>query len=177
MMAPEVYFLRYAFACTESKVHCGKIKREEFENLMDSFIRGNPVERSVLERVYPDAAEGIKESAKIIGKSMWDLESIAHYFLIRHNEIINQGLYGYGEYPETQKEFCRVRKAEVVRKDEGILVVKFLDTKQEGIVINLILKNIEKGEYVNVHQRYACELLSRDSIAEKYRGSRKEVNT
>lgn len=166
MIEPEVYFLKYAFPCMEWKVQRGQITKEEFEKCENAALNNKKLPREFLEKNYPNPIIVMSDISKNIGKKIWDLETVAQYFLIQHNKIIDGKKYGYGIMPSLD-ELCKVYKAKIVKFVEldkrKMAIVSYHKNQKKRLVDVVLIKDIKIGNLVTIHQNYAVESLSRPS--------------
>ena len=151
-MEPEIYFLKYAYPC--SHILCAvrkEITKKEFNEMENAAINNIKLEREFLEKVYWRAFERINKLTKEMGKEKWDIEVIKEYFLIRHNDILDNS-----DYPESFKEMCKVFTGEVIRKtNDGEIIVKYKNNERK--VKTNYLPEIKIGDKVTIHWQYAIE--------------------
>ena len=159
---PEVLFLKYAFPCSFIILQRGEITQKEFDMLEDAAENNKIVSRKILERVYHKAFEKIKPIAKEMNKDYWDIEVIKEYFLVRHNKLIDQGMFDYERAPETLKKLCKIHKAKVIDVKDDVLVVEYSDgnKKSKRPVMNHFVKEAKVGDEVMIHYGYWIEVVA-----------------
>ena len=157
-MNPEVFFLKYAYPCSYILLQRKEISEEQLENLRQAAIKGLVIPKEKLEKIYFRAFEKITPIAKDLGKDKWDLEVLKEYFITRHNEVIDKGMYAYAKAPPVLKELCKVHKAKIIDKKDNILIVQYSQGKIRP-VNNELVPEAEIGETVTIHYGYAIELL------------------
>jgi|SRR3989344_2812854 len=155
-MKPEVFFLKYAFPCSFIIRQRGEITEKEFKMLEDAAINGKSLPRKLLEKVYFRAFEKIGKLADEMGKDKWDLSILKEYFLTRHNNLINDGMYSYAEAPEALKNLCKVHKAKVVGIKKDALIVEY-DGGKRRPVLKTLVPDANLGDTVTIHYGYAVE--------------------
>lgn len=154
-MTPEQYFLRYAFPCADSYLDRKKITKEHYQELENAFKNNTPIEREKLEKTFDYAFSKLKELAKGMKKDYWDIEVLREYFITYHNKCIDAGDEEYGKLPKTFKEFCKVKKCRLLKKEKGIFTVEL-----EGIekkVLGKMLPEAEEGDLIYIHRGVATE--------------------
>ena len=156
-MEAEVYFLRYAFPCSSTSMQRGEINQEQFDELREAAINNRVLPREKLERVYHRAFEIIGKLANELNRDKWDLEVIKEYFLKRHNEIIEEGMYDYKRVPASLRELCKVHRAEIVKINDNVLTVRYNGKKKK--VLSDLVRDVREGDMVNIHHGYAVEKL------------------
>jgi len=156
-MEAENYFLRYAFPCSFIVLERGEITEEEFQTLKEAAVNGRALEKSFLERVYFRAFQKIEKVAKELGKDKWNPEVLEHYFRVRHNQMIDEGMYSYKEAPQALKELCKIREGKVVRVEKGYAVVEYPGGKRP--VITELVPELNVGNQVVIHYGYVVEFL------------------
>ena len=153
--SPENCFLKYAFPCANTLLCNNQITKKEFKELQKDVLEGKTVHRERLLKLFPAAFRRISEVADKINKCVWDSEVIRHYFIDEHNEYIDRGEGNYKNFPKTFRNFCKVYKAEIVKKEGRFLSVKYNSMKRE--VLADLVPEAEKGDVVTIHQGYAVE--------------------
>ncbi|MFH1308016.1 MAG: hypothetical protein ABIH72_04145 [archaeon] len=156
-MNPEQYFFMYAFPCAYLKVELGQLSEEDYNELERQFKQGIIPTREELEKLFSSAFRRIKILAREMNKYYWDLDLIKKYWLEEHNKFIGDGEGTYKVMPESLKDLCRVHVAEIIKKKENLLVVKYGDS--ERVVFSDILKEVKVGDKVRIHFSYAVEKL------------------
>ena len=156
-MEAEVLFLKYAFPCAFIIRQRKEISDEEFNTLKDAAINNKVLQREFLEKIFFRAFERIKKVGEEMNKEMWDVEVIKEYFLVKHNEIINGGMYSYANSPESLKNLCKVHKAKVINIKEDILIVEY-NGKTRPVMKDFI-PDAQIGDTVTIHYGYAIEKL------------------
>ena len=157
-MKPEVLFLKYAFPCTFVIRQRGEITDEELKRLEEAAINNEVLPRMFLERVYFRAFERIDKLAHELGKERWDPAVIRDYFVHRHNDIIDKGMYSYAKAPESLKNLCKVHVATVKEVTGDVLVVEYGRGQRRPVSKDLIA-NVRAGDKVMIHYGYASEKL------------------
>ena len=157
MMEVESFFLKYAFPCSFILQQRGEISEEQFEELESAAAGNRPLPRELLEKIYHRAFERISKLALEMGRGKWDISVIKEYFIVRHNTLIEQGMYSYAEAPEKLKELCKVLEARVVRLDRNVAVVEYSGKKRP--VMTELVPELKEGDYVRIHYGYAVEKL------------------
>lgn len=156
-MQPEVLFLKYAFPCSFIIMQRNEITQEEFNMLENAAKHDKVIPREILERVYKRAFEKIKIVAKEMNKDHWDIEVIKEYFVKRHNDMIDKGMFDYGKAPATLKKLCKIHKATVLEVKDDMLIVSYPEGKR--VVMNHFVKDAKVGDIVTIHYGYAIEKL------------------
>ncbi len=157
-MIPEKYFFMYAFPCAYLKLERGDITKKEHEELERNFLNSEIVDKKYLEKIFAPAFVWIKEIADNIGKEIWDLEVIKFYWEKEHNKVINQGKGSYKNHPESLKDLCRIHIAEIIKKQDNRLLVKY--EEKERVVFNILVPQVKVGDKVKIHYAYAIEKLN-----------------
>ena len=155
-MEPEVLFLKYAFPCAFVIKQRGEIDNKTFKTLEDAAINNTVLSHSLLEKIFFRAFERIGNVAKEMKRHRWDAEVIREYFVRRHNEIIDKGMYSYAKAPESLKDLCRVHVATVKSVSGNYLVVGYGDERTRPVMSDLV-RGIKEGEKVTIHYGYAVE--------------------
>ena len=160
-MNPELFFLRYAFPCTDIRLQQGRITQEKYDELRDIAVNKKTVQRSDLEKVFFGAVEELGILAKKKNKVRWDYDIIKEYFYYGHNEIIDSGKGVYKNWPASLKEMSKVYKAKVIDKKLGkFLVVEYSNGKEikKRNVLNEFVPDAGIDDYVMIHYAYAVEI-------------------
>ncbi len=155
-MEPEVLFLKYAFPCAFIIKQRGEIDSKTFKTLEDAAVNNNVLDRSLLEKIFFRAFERIDKVAVEMKRHRWDAEVIREYFVKRHNEIIDNGMYSYAAAPESLKDLCKVHVATVKRISGKYLVVGYGDERTRPVMGNLV-RGVKEGDKVTIHYGYAVE--------------------
>lgn len=144
-MQPEVYFLKYAFPCSQAIKDIRKtITEQDYELIKDAAINEKVLPREYLEKVFTMAVKRIKE----INDNVWDTEAIRKYFQEDHNDVISKDL------PPMIQRLCKVEKGKVTNIIDGIIVV---DLGDESRNVHALYKNPKIGDSVFIHYGYAVE--------------------
>ena len=155
-MEPEVLFLKYAFPCAFVIKQRGEIDNKRFKTLEDAAINNTVLSRNLLEKIFFRAFERIDNVAREMKRSRWDAEVIHEYFIRKHNEIIDKGMYSYATAPESLKDLCKVHVATVKRISGKYLVVGYGDERTRPVMSDHV-RGIKEGEKVTIHYGYAVE--------------------
>jgi hydrogenase maturation factor len=159
-MKTEVYFLRYAFPCTDIRLQQGRITQKEYDYLMNAAVNQETVKRDDLERIFFRAFEEIEQMAKKKKTDKWDYEIIKDYFYHEHNKIIDMGKGIYKIWPESLRELSKVFRAKVIdKKQEKFLVVEYNNGKEikKRNVLNFFVPEANINDAVMIHYGYAVE--------------------
>jgi len=152
---PVVYFLRYASPC--SHILCSvrsEVSKEEFDKIEQGAIKGEPLDKAYLEKVFFRAFNRISKIAEELGKDKWDLEVIKEYFTVRHNPVLDAT-----DYPNSFKEQCKVfvgTVKELLENNEAIVEYENKTTKKRRVK-TLYVPDIKPGEKVRIHWSYIAE--------------------
>lgn len=153
----EVLFVKYAFPCAFIIRQRGEISQKELDELEAAAINGKVLDRVFLERVFFRAFRRIEILAQEMKKDKWDYEVIHHYFVSRHNELIENGMEAYATAPETMKDLCRVHRAKIMKVKGNYLVVQYGKENKLRPVMGEMISNPKVGELVTIHYGYAVE--------------------
>lgn len=144
----ETYFLRFAFPCAHVCLERKEITKEEFEKLEDAAKNDVEISREFLERVFFRAF-------KKMPKDIWHKEAIREYFLEQHNKDLEHGKSSLAPYLH---EFCKVRKAKIVKKQGNVLTVRYeTNACQERNVFSDFVPDAKEGDEIIIHHGYAVE--------------------
>jgi hypothetical protein len=155
----EVFFLKYAFPCAFITLQRGKITKREYDFLWKCAVKGKPVSRETLERVFAAASRRIREMSLRKKMQPWSLEALREYYWRRHNEIIDKRLESYKFAPLVLRELCKVMPARVLMLKRKVAVVKFEGSGKTRAVMTDLVGKLKKGDRVMVHYGYAVERL------------------
>lgn len=155
-MEPEVLFIKYAFPCAFVIKQRGEIDEKGFRTLEDASINDKVLDRALLEKIFFRAFERIDKVAKEMKSHRWDAKVIREYFVRKHNEIIDQGMYSYAKAPESLKNLCKVHVATVKRVSDRYLVVGYGNGRTRTVMSDLV-RGIKEGDKVTIHYGYAVE--------------------
>ncbi|MBS3147183.1 hypothetical protein J4471_05830 [Candidatus Woesearchaeota archaeon] len=158
-MDPEIYFLKYAFPCSFIIKQRNEISQSEYNLLEESAIRDIKLSRKFLEKIFFRAFERIDKVAADLNKDRWNLEVIKEYFINRHNDIIEQGMYSYAQAPESLKNLCKIHTGKVIDISREYLIVEYEQDKHRPVLSSLV-KKVKKGDFVTIHYGYAVERIS-----------------
>jgi len=148
-MTPERYFFMYAFPCAYIKLERGEISKEEYDELEKKFLNKGVINKQDLERIFSPAFVWIKKIAEREKKDVWDLDVIYEYWNKEHNELIDRGEGVYANHPEILKDLCRIHDAEIIKKENNILFVRY--NGEERVVFNNLVPLAEVGDKVKIH--------------------------
>jgi hydrogenase maturation factor len=155
-ISPEVFFIKYAYPCAFIIKQRQEINDDELEELRVSAVEEKPLAREKLEKIFFRAFERIVILAKEMKKDKWDIDVLRAYFITRHNEIIEEGMYSYAKAPESLRNLCKVHKAKVIEKKDDVLVVEY-DNGKTRPVMNELTPTAKVGDFVTIHYGYAVE--------------------
>jgi len=160
-MRVESYFFRYAFPCAHLTLERGAITQEQYDVLQRRFLEDDPPSREELEKTYTVAFGFLKAlGEKMGGKDKWDKSVIRKYWRGgAHNEVIDRGEGYFEDKPEALKELCRIHIAEIIKKIDNKLIVKYKNNKMR-VVFNDIVPEAKVGDKVTIHYAYAIELIN-----------------
>ena len=155
-MEPEIYFLKYAIPCMEWKAQLGKVSYEDFKKYRKAASRNEKLSRELLERIYPVPLQIMRDIAQETKKELWSDDVIAEFYLIRHNQIIDDKKYGYGEMPMLD-ELCKVYKAKLIKfipiKNSLREPMALAEYNHRIRPVSIILvPGAQLGELVTIHQ-------------------------
>jgi len=153
-----LYFFKYAFPCAQSKLYSGSLSKEDYLDLEKMFNEGKAPDKETLEKIFPAAFYRLQKLAEKLGKDKWDSAILKEYWHKNHNEIVEQGDGMYVWEKEEHKDLCKTHVAEVVRKEDGSLVVKYWNKQRK--VSGLAVKGVEFGDFVRIHYFHACEVIN-----------------
>ena len=155
-MKAEIFFLKYAFPCSFILRQRGEISEVQLKELEKAAMSNKALPKEVLERIYFRAFEKIKPIAQEMKKGRWDLKVLKEYFLVRHNHVIEQGMYAYAKAPETLKELCKVQRGRVTDIKKDALIVEYGRGKRRP-VLKAMVPDAKVGDRVMIHYGYAVE--------------------
>jgi len=157
-MSVESYFFRYAFPCAHLTLERGAITQEEYDELERRFLKDNPPTREELEKTYSVAFGFLAKLAqKMQKKDKWDPEVIKKYWQGgAHNEVIDNGEGYFIDKPEALKELCRIHIAQITKKQDNLLIVKYGNNKIR-VVFNNLIPDADVGDKITIHYAYAIE--------------------
>ncbi|MBW3012425.1 hypothetical protein KY311_04520 [Candidatus Woesearchaeota archaeon] len=143
----ELYFLKFAYPCSEILRDLGKITDNDVEKLKQHMEKRQIPEREYLEKVFSAAVNRIKKS----NGRIWDKKIIRKYFVEEHDDVIDSNEGSYAVLNDKIKNLCRVKKAELVRQKGRIFLAK---TGKEERPVICLYDNPKVGDNVLIH--YAC---------------------
>jgi hydrogenase maturation factor len=153
-MKPEEYFFKYAFPCAWVKLERKELSRNKYNELKRRFLKNMPPNRKELEEIFYKAFFWIRQLAKDMNKSKWNLEVLQRYWRKEHNRIVEEEDIGI---PKSLKDLCKIHEAEVIEKKRNKLIVKYNNSKR--VVFNSIVPDASVGNIVTIHYAYAIELI------------------
>jgi len=154
-MKAEEYFFMYAFPCAHIIVERRGMSEEEHEKLKKDFLEGKRLEKERLEKIFTAAFRRIKKLAERMGRDYWDFEVIKEYWDKEHNRLIDNNEDGYEKISESLKDLCRIIVAEVVKKIDNKLIVRY--NGEERLVFSDLVPEAKVGDRVRIHYAYAVE--------------------
>ncbi len=155
-MDSEQYFLRYAFPCAYVLLNQKKITQEQYDELEKAFNENSVVPKEKLEGIFKAAFRRLKVLAEEMEKDCWDIEVLREYFINRHNKCIDEGEGDYSKFPDDFKEFCKVKRCRVLKRDGDVLTVEMDGVEKK--VLGKILPEAKEGDEVYVHLGVAVEI-------------------
>ena len=144
---PEVYFLRFAFACAEALVDQDIITQEQHDEMKNSILTNTPLDRDYLENIFTNAFKGLK---KIDDAHYMTHEIIRKYFCNQHEENLQH-------LAEPARNFCLVKNAKVVKRLTGNFYRVEMEDGTTRPVHMEICPDVQIGDIVRVHRAYAAE--------------------
>ncbi len=165
MADPGLLVMRYAFPCAEISIQLGNITRKEYEEIEAALLAGRSLPQEKLEQFFPALTRRLKEVAERDGLSeYWSEDAIHTYFLKYHDEYIDKGDGMLGQMSPTEKELCRCTIGKVMEvKQEQIITLKTPNGNE--LVLGKYAGNIEEGDIVVSHRKFATEKLSAEQAA------------
>ncbi len=171
--------MRYAFPCAEISVTLGHLTREEYEALEAAVTVGESFPRPRLEAFFPALVRRLKEVAKKEKiPDYWSEDAVHAYFLRHHDAYIDVGDGMLGRMSPTEKELCRCKVGEVIEiknstnsnsKTPNATILTLKTTRNgkdsEELVLGTYLGEVEKGDIVVSHRKFATEQLSPETAA------------
>jgi len=158
---PEEVFWKYARPCIDDLKRLDAIDSGVYDSLMVFFRSGTVPGRDLLESAFPNA---IKRLVRFFeDENYWTVDNIRRYFLVYHNEVIDNKEDFYADKYSDQKirDLCKVCVGIVLEKkgpvDNVIYLVDFGDKKEP--VAGKYFLDANVGDKVSVHWRFAIEKL------------------
>lgn len=89
-------------------------------------------------------------------KDIWHKEAILKYFLEQHNKDLDAGKSSLAPH---LFEFCKIRKAKIVKKQGNVLTVEYsIDNRiNKRNVFNDFVPDAKQGDIIVIHHGYAVE--------------------
>ena len=150
--------MRYAFPCAEISIQLRNVTRADYDRIEQALLKGQSLPRNELERYFPALIRRLKEVAEREGLPLyWTVDAVHAYFLKYHDEYIAKGDGMLGKMSPSEKELCRCRIGRVTDVKGEIVRV---ETKQGAeLVFSKYLPNIDKGDIIVSHRKFATERL------------------
>ncbi|MFH1770633.1 MAG: hypothetical protein ABH828_03690 [archaeon] len=156
-MNAEQYFLRYSFPCAHVLLEMGSINEKKLEELKENIVNNKTMNRTELMMLFSAAFRRMTEVAARMNKDVWDMEVIKKYFLEEHNMYIDKKDGNYDKFGSTFRDFCKVYKGKVIKKEGDVLTVQY--GAKVRSVLSDILPEAKVGDNVTIHQAFAVEIL------------------
>jgi len=147
-MEPEIYFLKYAFPCSQVLKDIRKtITDKDYQILKKAAFNNEVLPRKYLEKVFEIAIERMKK----INEDIWNINTIKTYFHEKHDDLISKDL------PPTIRRLCKIRRGKVINIKKNVLIVNLGDEKRNVLPL---YKNPRINDEVIIHYGYAVEKIS-----------------